>query len=506
MKDTWYITTPIYYVNDLPHVGHAYTTVVADFLARWHRLAGRRVHFLTGTDEHGAKVAQAAAANDYEPRDWCDHIAPRWREVWERLRISNDDFIRTTEERHAGPVRRFMQELYDRDEIYLAPYEGLYCVRCEEYKSPSDLVDGDCPVHGIPPTPLKEDNYFFRLSKYTERLLRYYEEHPGFVRPSRARNELMGKLRLGLDDLAITRTSITWGIPVPWDEGHVIYVWIEALQNYLTAAGYGADEDRFSRLWPADVHLIGKEIVWQHAVVWPALLMAAGLPLPESVFAHGWLLAGGEKISKSGRGITQISPHELVEQFGVDGYRYHFLRSVRFGEDGNFSLEDMHARYNADLANDIGNLANRTIAMIDRYFEGTIPGPEVVEAPEEGLLAVVREAGPKADALVADLDVTEALNVVWEIVRHANRYLVERAPWKLAKDDANTPVVAGVLSAVAEAVATVAALLYPAMPASMGELWSRMGLEGDPALEIPAVAGRRVRAGDPLFPRLEAPE
>ena len=502
-KDTWYITTPIYYVNDLPHIGHAYTTVIADFLARWHRLRGRNVHFLTGTDEHGAKVARAAEERGKTPQEWCDEIVPRWMQVWERLEISNDDFIRTTEARHERPVATFMTQLYERDEIYRAPYEGLYCVRCEEYKSASDLVDGNCSVHGSPVESLKEDNWFFRLSSYTQPLIDHYEANPGFVRPERARNELMGKLRLGLDDLAISRASITWGIPIPWDSDQVIYVWIEALQNYITAVGYDTDADRFDRVWPADVHLIGKEIVWHHAVVWPAMLMAAGIPLPETVFAHGWLLAGGEKISKSGRGITQISPHELVDTFGVDGYRFHFLRATPFGDDGNFSIEDMESRYNAELANDLGNLASRTIAMIERYFDGTVPEPQVIEAPEHALRSTVAEAAEAADGLVSDFKVTEALAQIWEIVRHANRYLVEREPWKLARDETNRPTVAGVLHTVAVALTVTAALLSPAMPVAMAELWSRLGLAGAPTLDRPDVTGRRVRSGDALFPRLE---
>ncbi len=503
-KDTWYITTPIYYVNDLPHVGHAYTTVAADFLARWHRLHGRKVHFLTGTDEHGQKVAQAASEHGKDPQAWCDEIAPRWRDVWERLEISNDDFIRTTDERHEKPVRAFMGELYDRGEVYLAPYEGQYCVRCEEYKTAADLDDeGNCAIHGSPVQTLSEDNYFFRMSKYTEPLIEHYERHPEFVQPTRARNELMGKLRLGLDDIAITRTSITWGIEVPWDPAHVFYVWIEALQNYITAIGYGTDPERFERIWPADVHLIGKEIVWHHAVVWPAMLMAAGVELPKTVFAHGWLLAGGEKISKSGRSLTQISPHELVETYGVDGYRFHFLRATSFGDDGNFSLEDMAARYNAELANDLGNLAARLAAMVGRYFDGTVPAPEVLEEPEEALLETARGADAESDAHISAFRINEGLGRVWEIVRHANRYLVEREPWKLAKDDANRPLVAGTLNTATEALKEACVLLWPAIPVAAEELWSRLGYEGRPALGAEPVTGHELRKGEALFPRLE---
>ncbi|HVL82505.1 MAG TPA: methionine--tRNA ligase [Actinomycetota bacterium] len=503
MKDTWYITTPIYYSNDVPHIGHAYTTVAADFLSRWHRLQGRRVHFLTGTDEHGSKLAQAAEDKGLTPQEWVDTMAPRWKQLWQRLDITNDDFIRTTESRHKEPVARFMTELYEKGDIYLGTYEGLYCVRCEEFKTPTEAANGLCPVHGSPLEQLSEENYFFRLSAYNQALIDHYTANPGAISPERARSEVLGRLRDGLRDIPISRATVSWGIPLPWDQAHVIYVWIEALQNYITAVGYGSDEERFGAVWPADVHLIGKEIVWHHAIVWPAMLLAAGLELPRCVFAHGWLLAGGEKISKSGKAITQISPDELVSQFGVDGYRYHFLRAVTFGDDGNFSLEDMHARYNADLANDIGNLASRTVAMVSRYFDGVVPGAAAAEGPEAGLLEVARSAVVNADALVAEMRITEAIAVVWEIVRHANRYLVEREPWKLARDEANLPLVGAILNTVAESLARGAALLWPAMPGAMSELWSRLGYEGEPVLEAPPAEGNRVRTADPLFPRLE---
>jgi methionyl-tRNA synthetase len=503
MKDTWYLTTPIYYVNDVPHIGHAYTTVVADVLARWQRLHGRKVHFLTGTDEHGAKQVTAAEAAGKTPKEWVDGIVPRWRELWERLQISNDDFIRTTEPRHEQQVVPFMEKLREADDVYLGTYEGWYCVRCEEFKTDTELVDGNCAIHGSPVDRVQEDNWFFKLSKYNDALLELYTDNPRFLRPERAYNEMFARLKDGLRDIPISRPSVEWGIPIPWDPGHVIYVWIEALQNYITAIEYGSAPERFAHIWPADLHLVGKEIVWHHAVVWPAMLMSAGLPLPERVFAHGWLLAGGEKISKSGRSITQISPHELADTYGVDAYRYHFLRSVPFGDDGNFSLEDMQARYTADLANDLGNLASRTIAMIDRYFDGRIPSADAAGEPEAELRTTIAGAGPDADALVAELRLTQAIDAVWRIVRHANRYLVEREPWKLAKDEVNRPTVAAVLHVAAEALAVVAALLSPVMPGAMSELWSRLGYEGEPRLDVPAPEGNTVRAGDPLFPRIE---
>lgn len=503
-KDTFYITTPIYYVNALPHVGSAYTTVIADVIARWQRLHGRAVHFLTGVDEHGAKQVKAAEEAGKSPQDFVDSMAPHFQELWSRLEISNDDFIRTTEERHKRPVLPFMEKLRDAGDIYLGPYEGWYCVRCEEFKTETEIVDGNCPIHGSPVERVSEDNYYFRLSKYNEPLLRLYEENPGFLQPRRSYNEMYSFLKQGLVDQPISRPTVKWGIPLPWDQDHVIYVWIEALANYITAIGYESDHQRFGRIWPADLHLMAKEIVRHHAVVWPAMLMSAGLSLPRRIFAHGWLHSGGEKISKSGRGIADISPHELIDIYGVDGYRFHFVRSVPFGDDGNFSLEDMQARYNAELANDLGNLASRTIALIAQNFDGVVPAPERSEAPEEALRATIAKARSSADALMADLKVTEALAEVWEIIRHANRYLVEREPWKLAGDPANRPMVAGVLSVTVEALAALAALLSPVMPPAMRELWDRLGYLGEPVVDPPSPAGNTLRTGGPLFPRIEA--
>jgi methionyl-tRNA synthetase len=501
-KDTFYITTPIYYPSDVPHLGSAYPTIVCDFIARWNRLHGRKVRFLTGTDEHGGGVVPAAEEHGMSPREWVDHIVPRWQELWERLEISNDDFIRTSEERHKDGVRPFMEALMASGDVSLGTYEGWYCDRCEEFKSDDELIDGNCAIHGRPVQRLQEENYFFKLSAYNDRLVKLYDDQPDFLRPKRAFNEMYSLLQQGLQDQPITRTSLSWGITSPWNESHIIYVWIEALQNYITALGY-PDGELFDRCWPADVHVIGKEIVRHHAVVWPAMLMAVGLPLPKHVFAHGWLLVGGEKISKSGRGITDISPYELIDEFGLDAYRFQFLRAGSWSEDGNFSIEDMHARYTAELANDLGNLVSRTLNMVERYCGGVVPASEVVEGPEEALLATIASAAPEADALIADLKVTDAIARIWEIVRHANRYLVEREPWKLAKDEANAPLVAGVLNTTTQTLASLAALLSPAMPPAMTELWARLGYEGEPRLDAAPVAGNRVRVGEALFPRLE---
>ncbi len=361
----FFVTTPIYYTNDVPHIGSAYTTVVADVLARWRRLWGDDVVFLTGTDEHGLKVQRAAEERGLTPQEWVDQTSERFRETWKLLDISNTDFIRTTEPRHRVSVQKFLQRVYDNGDIELDTYEGLYCVSCELYYTEADLVDGNCPIHGIPVDRVVEENYFFRLSRYEDRLLEHYTQHPEACEPAGKRSEVLGLIKQGLLDFSISRTSISWGIPLPWDPKHVTYVWFDALVNYCTAVGYGDDPERFARFWPANYHLIGKDILRQHAVYWPAMLMAAGEAPPRHVFAHGFLLVGGEKMSKTR--ANQIAPAELVADFGVDGYRYHFVADQRFGPDGDFSYEAMVARYNSDLANNFGNLASRVLNMATNY-------------------------------------------------------------------------------------------------------------------------------------------
>ncbi len=510
--DTFYVTTPIYYVNDVPHLGHAYTTVAADFICRFRRMQGRKVHFLTGTDEHGQKILRTAEAKGMSPKEWTDQIVPRWTEVWKALDISNDDFIRTTEPRHERPVQRFVQELYDRGEIYLGSYQGLYCVGCEAFKLEDELVDGKCPLHGVEPDVVEEENYFFRLSKYADRLIQLWETDERFVMPETRRNEVLGKVRQGLEDLSISRVSFDWGIPLPWDEKHVIYVWIDALQNYITAVGYGTDDDRFSSVWPADVHLVGKDILWFHSVIWPAMLMALDMPLPRTVFAHGFLQVGGEKMSKSK--LTGISPHDLIATFGSDGYRYYFMREISFGLDGNFSWEAMVERYNADLANDFGNLASRVLSMVTRYFDGALPEPpqpDEIEGSERSLMSVhehaLSEMGQAVDAVAPH----QAVKAAWTLVKKANSYVEEVAPWALAKDPDQRRRLEIALYMLADTLRQLALMTSPITPRAAQELWHRLGLEGDVEQHsFPAdggwgrlKAGTKVRTGDPLFPRLD---
>jgi methionyl-tRNA synthetase len=510
--ETFYLTTPIYYINDVPHLGHAYTTVAADFIARFRRLEGRAVHFLTGTDEHGERILRTAESRGMGPREWADSIVPRWTEVWRALDITNDDFVRTTEERHERPVQAFVQALYDRGEVYPGFYEGLYCLGCEAFKSPAELIDGKCPLHGTEPEVVKEENYFFRLSNYTDRLMEAYETRPEFVRPEARRNEVLGKVRQGLDDLSISRVSFDWGVPIPWDPRHVIYVWIDALLNYITAVGYGADEERFARVWPANVQFVGKDILWFHSVIWPAMLMALDLPLPETVYAHGYLQVGGEKMSKSR--LTGISPHTLIEEFGSDAYRYYFMRDISFGLDGNFSWEAMIARYNSDLANDFGNLASRVLTMIERYLEGVTPKPPVegeIEAPDAELRKTYEASFEAMRRAVEDIAPHEALQAAWGFVRKANAYVEEVAPWALARDPAQRRRLDVALYHLADGLRLMALMLSPIVPRAAQELWTRLGLGGEVASCTHPEHGRwgllpegsGVTAGPPLFPRIE---
>lgn len=510
-RDVFYITTPIYYPNDVPHIGHAYNAVATDFVARYHRLRGEEVFHLTGTDEHGLKLQRAAEAAGMEPRRWVDEMEPRWREVWRRLDIANDDYIRTTEPRHREAVQRLLQAVYDngRDDIYLGTYEGLYCVSCELYYTEDDLVDGNCPIHGRPVELLREENYFFRLSAYRDRLLEHYEGRPRAIEPESRRNEVLALVRAGLQDFSISRTSFQWGIPLPWDPKHVCYVWFDALTNYCTAAGYPADPARFERVWPADIHMIGKDILRQHAVYWPAMLMAGGLVPPRQVWAHGFLTVGGQKMSKSN--ATGIHPFELIDQFGVDSYRYYFMREIPFGQDGSFSWESMVDRHNADLANGLGNLASRVLAMVGSNFGGAVPQPGPPGA-ELDLPAVVEDAVRRYDDRMAELGLALALRAVWDVVDRANGWLVEQEPWKVAQDATRREELSSILYAAAETLRILAVLTFPIMPQAAGRLWAQLGIaEPIESQRLPAAArwgglvpGTVTSKGEALFPRLES--
>ena len=513
-EKSFYLSTPIYYVNDAPHIGHAYTTVAGDVLTRWHRQRGESVFFLTGTDEHGQKVLNTAEKNGVAPQDWCDRLVEdSWKPVWKALNIANDDFIRTTEPRHMERVQRFLSCLKDQGHIYSGKYEGPYCIGCEEFKLPGDLLDGGlCPIHSKPCEILSEENWFFRLSAFVPQLLEHYKTNPSACEPTSARNEVVAFLEGEVQDLSISRSTFDWGIPVPWDTKQVIYVWFDALLNYATAVGLGDEAGsegaaKFAQTWPADVHLVGKDILRFHAVIWPAMLMAAGLPLPKKVFAHGWLLVGGEKMSKSK--LTGIAPSDITDHFGVDAFRYYFLRAIPFGSDGSFSWEDMGARYTSELANDFGNLASRLIAMIEKYCEGAIPAV----ARDAGLEAALAETVAKADAAMVALDFQGGINTIMEFCKRVNGYVTEREPWIVAKDESRTAELNEILYNTAESIRALAVLLHPVMPATCETLWSSLGMSSDIAGEqISKVAqwgqikpGTRVTKGAVLFPRLEEP-
>jgi len=513
-RASFYLTTPIYYVNSVPHLGTAYTTVAADAIARYRRLLGDDVFFLTGLDEHGQKVEQAAAENGLEPQEWCDRLAEKFRATWDVLDITNDDFIRTTEPRHERAVQTLAQVLYDRGDIYKGHYEGWYCVPDETYWAESDLSDEQtCPQCGRPLEFVREDNYFFKLSAYQDRLLELYEERPEFIRPETRRNEVVSFVKSGLRDLSMSRANVKWGIPLPWDESHTMYVWFDALINYLTAVGYGDPEAsaELERRWPAQVHFVGKDIIRFHCVIWPAMLMAADLPVPEGVFAHGFLLTKGEKMSKSKGNV--MAPADLAEQFGVDAYRYYFLRDVQFGADGSISLEAMVQRYNGDLANDWGNLCSRLFNMIGKYFEGKVPEP-LDAARDDALDSVLLDTvealpGRYADAMAA-LDYAGALEATWDSIKATNRYIEDNAPWNLAKAEETLPRLGTVLYNALETVRIAALFTAPVMPSTSAEVWRRLGLGDINAVtDLEGQAqwgglpvGNPVEKGEPLFPRI----
>ncbi|WP_207453824.1 methionine--tRNA ligase [Desertivibrio insolitus] len=519
--DSFYIATPIFYVNDVPHIGHAYTEVASDVLARWHRQRGDDTWLLTGTDEHGEKILRTAVANGTSPKQWVDKlVAESWQPLLSTIDIANDDFIRTTDERHEATVRAFLQKLYDDGYIYAGEYSGYYCVGCEEYKQDDDLLtatDGEykgqlvCKIHGRPVEVLKEKNYFFRMSQFQQQLLDLYEQRPDFVQPQSVRNEIVSFVSRGLEDLSISRSSFDWGIKLPWDESHVVYVWFDALLNYISATGYGTDDANFARRWPA-VHLIGKDIARFHAVIWPAMLMAAGVEVPRTVFGHGWLLVNGEKMSKTK--LTGIQPTQITDVFGSDAFRYYFMRAVALGQDGSFSWEDISARYQAELANGFGNLASRVVAMINRYFDGELPAAGALEPADAVIVETVKQAAVDADAAILRFAPHDALTAIWTIVERLNGYITEQEPWVLAKDAAKRERLATVLNTAAEGLRALAVLLSPVMPQSTTKLWTALGQDGRVAEQDLTTAGEwgqlapgtRVNALEALFPRVETIE
>jgi methionyl-tRNA synthetase len=494
----FYLTTPIYYVNDAPHIGHAYATLIGDAAARWHRLKGDDVFYLTGTDEHGLKVQQAAEANGVSPREWADRTVERFKEAWRLLDISNDEFIRTTDPRHYAAVTKLLQACFDAGDIELDTYRGWYSVSDEEYVAAADV--DDYRARGRHVVEMEEENYFFRLSRFQDRLLQWYEDHPNVIHPHSRRNEVLGLIKGGLLDFSVSRTSLKWGVPIPWDPRHVTYVWFDALTNYITAAGYGQldEAERFAHWWPG-IHLIGKDILRFHCVYWPAMLLSAGLEPPADWYVTGWLLVGGEKMSKTA--LNQIAPADLVADFGVDGFRYHFLADCPVGPDSDFSYEGMLARYNADLANNLGNLLSRVATVVDKQCGGVGPPP----SPDSPLADLAAANTAAAVAAWDELQPSEALAATWHLIRATNAHLEANEPWRAAPG----PAVDRVLGDALEALRIVAFLASPAIPSTSQTVWNRIGLPGAVTDQRAPAAlawggypgGLAVTKGTPLFPR-----
>lgn len=512
-EKTFYITTPIYYPSDKLHIGHSYTTVAADAAARFKRLTGQRVHFLTGTDEHGQKIERRAQEAGKEPQVFVDEIVDWIKKLWDVLDISYDDFIRTTEERHKLSVQKIFQTFYEQGDIYKSKYEGWYCTPCEAFWTERQLDEKNCPDCRRPVELVAEESYFFRMSKYADRLMDYIEKNPDFIQPVSRKNEMVNNfLKPGLEDLCVSRTTFRWGVPVPFDPGHVIYVWLDALSNYITALGYGsADESKLQAFWPADVQLIGKEIVRFHTIYWPIFLMALGLELPKQVFGHGWLLLDEGKMSKSKGNV--IDPEVLVSRYGSDAIRYFLLREIPFGADGHFSEEALIQRLNFDLANDLGNLLNRTLAMLNKFFNGVVPSPNNLEAIDEELRAMAEALPQTMEQLMDQLQFSNALAEVWKFIGRANKYIDETAPWALAKEGRQDRL-ATVMYNLLESIRIVSVLVSPFMPRTPQKIWEQLGISHkadvhtwDSVLRFGALpSGLQTSAGEVLFPRLELTE
>ncbi len=508
-KPTYYITTPIYYPSDKLHIGHAYCTTIADTLARFHRAKGEEVFFLTGSDEHGLKIQRKAQEKGITPIEYVDAIIANFKQLWNELNISNNDFIRTSEERHHKVVQDVLTKIFEQGDIYKKNYEGLYCVPCESYWLERQLVDGKCPDCGRPVEKMQEESYFFKLSKYQDWWLQFIEENPNFIQPASRRNEMINFVKQGLEDLCITRTTFDWGIPVPFDKKHVVYVWFDALLNYLTGIKYGTDDAMFNKFWPASLHLVGKEIVRFHTIIWPIMLKAMGVELPQKVYGHGWLVIDGDKMSKSKGNV--IDPLALIDEFGADAIRYFLLREIVFGNDGNFSRDALITRINSDLANDLGNLLHRTVSMIEKYHGGVVTNAGVSEAVDEDLQALVKTTVANFEKDMDAMEINSAIKGVWALISRANKYIDETGPWILAKDEAKAARLQTVMYNLAETLRVVAILVAPFIPSTSPKIYTQLGLEVPAEFlltdaEFGKMQSTKVQKGEPLYPRIEIAE
>jgi len=508
-KSPFYISTPIYYPSDRLHIGHAYCTTVADAIARYKRLADYDVFFLTGSDEHGQKIERKAKEVGVTPIEYVDKIVDSFKNLWEKLHISNDDFIRTTELRHREVVQSIFQKIFDQGDIYKSAYEGWYCTPCETFWLERQLAEGKCPDCGRSVEVLKEESYFFRMSKYQDRLLQYIEDNPDFIQPTSRRNEMVNFIKGGLEDLCVSRTTFDWGIPVPFDTKHVVYVWFDALTNYITAAGYLHDRDKFAKYWPADIHLVGKEIVRFHSIIWPIILMALGVELPKMIYGHGWLVVEGDKMSKSKGNV--VDPVALIEEFGADAIRYFLLREITLGMDGNFSRDALINRINADLANDLGNLLHRTLSMIGRFNAGVIEAPADTEEIDCALSQLAQNTAAEYERAMEHMDINSAIKAVWALVSRTNKYIDETGPWALAKDPAKRGRLNTVLYNLAETLRVVTILISPFMPVTAPKIWAQLGITdnivnmrlNDAKSWGQLASGTKVGKPEPIFPRIE---